>query len=200
MSPPLLIVWFSGGLRAKDEEETKAAVENLGLDLDLNLKVVSERWDVALRRLWDYEGDIIVMEHDVVPTVDMAREMLACPSIWCTQLYRLYHASTNLHFEVYGNRYLNDRGEFYFKLADKPYDEYSDAASLCFTKFTHEFRKKIDPKFFTDPTLDLVNLDHKISLKAVELGIKCHVHTPEMKHNHTTLKNEWHTVKKLVFE
>jgi hypothetical protein len=189
----LIIVYFSGRGRAADEVGTKAFINSLPPKIDV---AAYQRWDKSLYEWWAYPEDIIVMEHDVVPTMPMLFSMLNCTRPACTQTYRLYKASTNLDREVYGHRILTFKDDLRFcEIGEKI--EFADAASLCFTKFSAGFRAKLDREaIFRDKTTDLVNLDHKISLAAIAAGLKFHVHTPEMKHNHTTALNDWHDTHK----
>ena len=40
-----------------------------------------------LASLWSRGGDFLVVEHDVVPTVEALRDLVDCPKRWCAQPY-----------------------------------------------------------------------------------------------------------------
>lgn len=48
----------------------------------------------ALRVYWQLVGDMIIVEHDIVPTDQQIRDLMACPHPVCTVPYLLYPEST----------------------------------------------------------------------------------------------------------
>ena len=43
----------------------------------------------AVAKHWDYDGDLIICEQDIVPTVALVDRLIACPGEFCAYNYRL---------------------------------------------------------------------------------------------------------------
>ena len=85
--PRVAVPYTSGKLRA----ETADAVASF--DVRVQLLKLSERDPYAygnwLAANWNTGGDLIVVEHDMVPTWMQARRMLTCEADWCGHPYHV---------------------------------------------------------------------------------------------------------------
>lgn len=120
---------------------------------------------------WNRGGDLIVIEHDVLPTLRMVYEMATCPHEVCMQLYKLHPESTKLPKSVYCVEGLPTQFN----------GDFTSGGGFGFIRFKASVQKKVGAV-----TCHYSGLDTRWMEKAVKvLGANfVHVHYPEMPHFH----------------
>ena len=131
-------------------------------------------YEKAVKQVWGLD-DLLIWEHDIIPTLTMLEDLAACPWPVCAQAYKLYPATTVLPAPAYAHRrtaceFINEG------------DEFCNLVGFGLTKISLDVQNKIDPNIFDVNTWR--SLDTVFSLKMLSLGIRAHVHWPEVRHNH----------------
>jgi hypothetical protein len=126
--------------------------------------------------------DLIIIEHDVLPSLRMLWEMSLCPHPVCAQSYYIHPASTKLEGSVYCQCAKKDFGDRWIR--DKPFSEWVTFSGFGFIRFRHALLSKVQPSIG-----NYQGLDFRFCIKAAEtLGDDfIHVHRPEMEHFHGEL-------------
>lgn len=150
----------------------------------------------GIKELWGY-ATIIIMEHDVIPTLDMIRKLISCEHDICGQEYFMWF--TGLKDD---NRLLVGKSIF----RDFHYDKGTDSTYLLSTATTYEKRYRYDTtkeyfdfgalglskisegfqhryKFDIKPT-EWSKLDSGINHYIMAKGYKWHCHRPLCDHSH----------------
>lgn len=70
--------------------ETRAWAEAHGARIAIHEADDEAYWRL-LRELWAEPGDLILIEHDIVPADGVTETMGACPRPWCSSPYRIAH-------------------------------------------------------------------------------------------------------------
>lgn len=65
-----------------------------------------EAYLAALCDWWSEPGDLLVVEHDMLPASGVVEEMLDCPELWCSSPYRLALVEPR-NFNLHGVKFLN---------------------------------------------------------------------------------------------
>ncbi|MHB1701118.1 MAG: hypothetical protein ACYCSN_13490 [Acidobacteriaceae bacterium] len=96
---------FSEARRIEDRQPTNNALEALkALMPDLTQYECRcegpNDYATGLRVYWELSGDMIICEHDIVPTEEAIRSLLACHDPVCTVPYILYPESTGLPYAI----------------------------------------------------------------------------------------------------
>jgi hypothetical protein len=58
----------------------------------VDLETDPESYWRLLHTLWTEPGDLVLIEHDMVPAEGVTDAMTACPRPWCTSPYRIAHS------------------------------------------------------------------------------------------------------------
>ena len=182
--------------RLHDQEETKAAIRTLEQQYGYYTQSVfcdrhDSYWE-ALATRWG-EGDIIIIEQDIVPMYDHLHQLATCGFPACTVPYRL-----NGHMSVGKSEYEDTlfvgptgptalgilqpvRTDWY----DTPVPRTVEVSSLGLVKISKELQDRININLYPVPDHHWSLLDTWLSgYMDVLLGVNWHVHTPLVKHNH----------------
>lgn len=76
------------------EEATRAWAEQYGARIAY-LDADSESYYRMLSEEWQQPGDLLLVEHDIVPAGAVTADMAACLRPWCTSPYRIAHTWLN---------------------------------------------------------------------------------------------------------
>lgn len=174
------------------------------------LKTVPKDWEVVvlegrvedpgdyareLNRLWSCDGDLMVLEGDIVPGPGQMEEMVRCTECWCAVDYVLHlcdlevvHmgdkavASICMEHEMPLHSY-RTKDEFATKGYSFPEAqlEHADLVGLGCTKMGPAMRERIPPPRDEIPWNIL---DDWIARKANFFGLTAHIHYPQAQHNH----------------
>lgn len=168
--------------------ETLTFIKHMHDLKDPKIKVVWANFDhcaigygLYLEAIWG-KDDIVILEHDLVPTLEMLNALIACkhPFI-CGQYYLIHPVST--HLEKSGAcQYNYDRNLNPVSMEGKP--DFCDATGFGFTKIPLRVQLKVPMTLGT-----WIALDSRFMTKAYKvLGANMvHIHYPEVKHLHGDL-------------
>lgn len=120
--------------------------------------------------------DLLIIEHDNVPTAAMVQALDACQEPICVQDYR-YSDGLSVHRLVIENRAV-DRivGE-----------DWTDLYGFGVVRFKLSFiRKHLIPAIGNQSKDEGPSLDSRFSTWTRSLGVQAHVHYPTSKHNHSS--------------
>ena len=131
-------------------------------------------YEVGLRSCWGLD-DLLIWEHDIVPTLTMLEALADCPHPVCAQAYLLHPASSGKATPVYAHRRTLTRfieeGE-------------TQAAFVGFglTRISLAVQKRIPSGLFAQNWWG--DLDTRFSIKLMELELPACIHWPAATHNH----------------
>lgn len=128
---------------------------------------------------WLAERPIILIEHDILPTIAGLREIAACPHLLCAYAYRLYSTTTNLPGEVWVHRHAE--GDVRACRWGDYGEEWASFAGFGLVKFSALLREKYPPGWRDGPWWDL---DTRFFSYMHAQGQRVHMHWPEVVHNH----------------
>jgi hypothetical protein len=175
----LILFPYKPNERPEDQLETTLLYGTLK-DMRFNclrLPTTDQRHEYVrvLRENWLRE-ELVIIEHDVVPTIDMVNWLIKCDHSICAQAFYLYPKSTNLKEPVIAHR---DASERWIKqgVAYAPY------WSLGATKITLLAQKVADLTRLDELPRGKW-LDGWLSEKCAAAGLFAHIHYPVAKHNH----------------
>ena len=134
----------------------------------------------VLKKYWDIDDDLCILEQDLIPTEHMFIDMANCQHWNCAYAYRLYppslgHEGTEVAHRMQGN---NETPDWIAEGA-----EWSDYAGLGFTKLGRYARRRMALDWNSDK-LHHTNMDVLISRGMIEGRIPFHIHWPEVYHFH----------------
>lgn len=72
------------------QEATRAWAETAGARIAY-LDTDSESYYRMLSEEWERPGDLVLIEHDIVPADGVTDDMTDCPRPWCSSPYRIAH-------------------------------------------------------------------------------------------------------------
>lgn len=182
---------------------TQAALTQLSAAWPVRRVPVGEdaRYESVIRDVWGHE-DVIIVEHDVVPTAAMIAALAACAWPWCAQAYTLHpnpsHAALIPQLDAIGPLWRSTGpGRRLLALQapvwphrngpdDDPNfcghgDRWADRVGLGLTKFTAAACRAIPPDW---PSGSWRDLDTRLSHWLASAGVRWHLHEPEAAHHH----------------
>lgn len=142
-----------------EQLETWQAFEQIRKEFDVKDLFVNEKgdYDDALRRVWAINDDLLIVEQDIVPTLELVRDVVACKEPWCTCKYKVSYKDNVL--QPY---YLN--------------------YGFGFMKYSAKLRRELPvDTWFQVGEWDWFNLDSRINGELVAKGLEHHSHG-EVKH------------------
>lgn len=184
-------------------QPTVRALFHLGAHRDVMRVPVGEdtRYESLMKTFWGRE-DVIIVEHDIVPTEAMIDALADCPWPWCAQAYMLHpnpaHQTLIQRLDAQGlpwretlpgRRLLALRSPVWPHRNGPddapqfcgPGDEWADRVGLGLTKFTARACRRIPPEW---PPGSWRDLDTRLSDWLVRYGVRWHLHEPEADHHH----------------
>jgi hypothetical protein len=170
------MAWLDGNR----DSLTKAGVTVVEWPCEDNTPGASD-YERKFRQLWG-KDDLIVVEHDVVPTMEGLVRLAECPHDLCARVYRFYLASHDEPDKLLGFnmcRVLMPGGSQGY-VADGETE--ADFVGFGMTRISMRFQ-------VAHPVLDFPwggwgNLDSRFCEWTCGMGLKWHVHWPCAKHNH----------------
>ena len=174
--------------RPAEQIETLAIIKKLSKRYPIKSQLCNptdDYWKFLLKN-WN-KDDLIIIEQDIVPTVDMIEELEECIEELCCFPYRLRDG----RWSVWNNNIPVDQrdntanAEYYVE----PYDdlpEYAPASAFGCTKIVRSIQKQIPLQLYPVEKYAWWYLDSWISERvAHQLSNKrFHLHKPPVKHNH----------------
>ncbi len=153
-------------------------------------------YELFINEYWQ-QDDIIILEHDLVPTEKDLEELIKCKYYICSFNYYLYQCSTLLKYPVIANRkiiYINNLINYEWI---KETDDFCDLSSLGFIKINKEIQYRIDLKEIINNSIKRknikydnsiqssgINFDYNLSNEFFKLNKPIHIHHKLIKHNH----------------
>lgn len=67
-----------------------------------DVSAAPEAYYDALCEWWGEAGDLLIVEHDMLPADGVVDEMVACSQLWCSSPYQLAHVSSALYSTLDG--------------------------------------------------------------------------------------------------
>ena len=126
----------------------------------------------------------IVIEQDIVPSIQLLEEIANCSEQLCAAPYILYPQSTLLQNEVYSCRNVISQDPVTKEITSlkwvTPKDKTADYYPLGLTKFNLKDTSIISNSI----TVPWNRCDHILSQQTFSSGLKAHLHWREIKHNH----------------
>ena len=160
--------------RPQDQLETAAFVKQLEYPLASELVSNPDGYYNFLSRYWGKET-LVNIEQDIVPTNKHIENLLACSYPACTVPYQLTSG-----WSVWRGRYdaLDQLAEMI--RYNPPFPEYVECSGLGLVKINTNLQKLIP---LDDVHWSLIDMQISQHMQQ-RLGIRWHVHTPSVKHNH----------------
>jgi hypothetical protein len=153
----MVILHSFSRFRINDQLETWQALELIRHNFSVvdAFCVDDYDYDKALKGVWG-KGDLIVLEQDVVPTLEMIQNLLGCDKPWCIFEYEI--------------RYMDDKNP-----------PFTPQTGLGLTKFSSEAQQvSALEKWFGRGSW--FNLDGRVTGALVQAGYRPHVHG-KVRHN-----------------
>lgn len=125
------------------------------------------------------QDDLIILEHDVVPTWGHFMQLAACPYPLCTVAYPLNQPQPDgsYHGELVQREQMPDGSRRWL-----PYGQtWADYTGLGFVRLRREWMQAHSPGWDPGRWSDL---DARISWWTYRLGFRWHVHYPVCRHSH----------------
>ncbi len=184
--------------RLPKQEETFAWIERnkdwlakQGVQLDMVEVGKDRRYDAAIRARWTGDRDLLVMEHDMVPTRKMILKMLSCSEELCSNEYlllscRVVIRSRDATYSCEGHglhpstRHVGSSGDPQDWKWAQHGDEHSDFWGLGLTRFRKELMARIPPNWHYRNEGDI---DSQMSVYLHPLKIRSHNHWPLCRHD-----------------
>ncbi len=181
----------------KVSENRRKETDNFINSIKKKYKIIRERtenpgeYEMFLNKWWNKE-DIIILEHDIVPSELDLEELIKCKYDICAYNYYLYQCSTYLKENVLAHR--NKEKKW---ITEK--DDFADLVGFGFIKISLRVQKQIDlinivndarQRRYINYTKVLKNqsagitADSTISEEFVRLKEKIHIHKKILRHNH----------------
>lgn len=136
------------------------------------------RWLVTL---WGKGHQLLIVEHDLVVTVETIAGLVGCRQPVCAQAYQVHGASTGLEHSRVVHQVRGEHGLEPASLGA----EFTDAFGLGCTLLRREFQAAVPPQTWAGSTWR--ELDTVLSAQMRRRGMRCHVHWPEIRHLHGDL-------------
>lgn len=182
---PILLHCYTPGNREKDQERTWEALQAIA-ESDLDVTVVDAPTDGftgyvdQVSRVWDYPGDMIILEQDLVPAVGDIRNLLDCSHSLCAFGYFLDPFSTGLPAPVIAHRKIDIKEGIVKWITEN--EHFSDYVGFGLTKIGLEARLKATVPPWDK--LDYRSLDTFLSAHLRMFNDPWHIHYPCIEHNH----------------
>ena len=203
-SPSVNILYVFSNKRLQQQRETQQFIKSLGarivfiLDgeaVDLNnggacpngefdyvvyvaYATTDTDYEHAVKFMWERGEPFIIVEQDIVPTVEIINEMWRCGNTFCAAKYKIFPVSTSLPDAVYAHRQvvLEKPGAILRTAWIKKDDNVCDLYGFGCTKITPSGAYPLEIASWRD-------IDSRMSAFTHARGIICHLHS-EVKHNH----------------
>lgn len=133
-----------------------------------------QAYERGLRRFWGGSEDLVLLEGDKVPTLEMLQAFERCPEPLCVQACLIYPLKTLLPSPVWAHR----RGPAGAWINTG--DEWADWAGFPLNRFRAEAMRQ-NPPDWGPGTWN--GLDARVSRCLHERGERWHVHWPACEHN-----------------
>ena len=133
------------------------------------------RW---LATLWGQGQQLLVLEHDLVPTPWALAGLLGCRAPICAQAYRAYPPTTGRVAPVYAHCQFDGHS----MLPVEEGQEYADDFALGFTMLRRPFQGQTAVQRWGASTWQ--NLSVVLSQEARRVGMRAHLHWPAVEHLH----------------
>lgn len=124
-------------------------------------------------------SDLIIIEHDVLPTLRMLWEMSLCDHEVCAQSYQIHPASTHLEESVYCQCAKKDYGERWIR--NKPFSEFVTFSGFGFIRIRNSLMRKVRASIGNYQGLDFRFCNEVEKVLGADF---IHVHKPDMVHFH----------------
>lgn len=134
----------------------------------------------ALADAWHGGDPLVLLEGDKVPSLATIQRLASCPGQACAQAYRIYPRTTRLPAPVYAHRTapMGLDGPLAWIGQD---DGWADLVGFGLVKFGPVLLQ-LRPAWDSGPW---VGLDTRVSRWTYRLGVRWHIHWPEIPHNHS---------------
>ena len=135
---------------------------------------------------WQSPGDLIVIEHDNVPTLDQISDMLRCNEACCTTPYWVGPPSTGQTGSIVSVNSLNNPPITSISRSGHQPNGYTmvraDHSSIGCIKLSAAWRRLVGL-----PTREVwFAVENSVNIRVAESGQTWHVHWPMCRHNHGT--------------
>lgn len=181
----VLVPWHKSAPWESRRKETFEALDGRP-DFEYVETFAHEDYDILMRRYWDKPGELVVCEHDVVPTQSALALLQNCSeSGVCAQAYELFRG------EHYAHRYVLYQGTLLPHIAEG--DEWADLIGFGLTRWSEEWRKAHPwPRDLRKAKGRIVDLDSRWSFYAYAHGWgPFHIHWPAVKHSTVKFADGW---------
>lgn len=135
----------------------------------------------ALEEQWRFDGDLCILEQDLIPTPTMLAALAECPHQLCAQAYSLSAKTLGREGCEIAHRVCVPCAEVPQWIV--PGGESADLVGFGLTKLGRAARARVTPEW-QSPLYHHTNLDTKISFLFLAQGMKFHIHWPEVAHFH----------------
>ncbi len=182
----MIILHAYSDKRPDNQTETIQALK----EIEQHYKVVhikmreSNSYDYALYFMLSLNEDFMIIEQDIVPTLQIIQEIEKCPELICVARYNLYPVSTLLQTPVYAHRIVI--GDDKYRWVDDN-DKYADLYGFGLVRFRKEVIPLLKEYFDKNGFKEWINLDTRISLWTYQHNLKAHLHG-FVKHNHDLIR------------
>lgn len=141
-----------------------------------NVKGCTIAYGILFSGYWNRGGDLMILEHDVLPTLRMVREMATCPHEVCVQAYRLHPPNYG-----YPKSMLCFEDSITGKMASELHQDFTSYSGFAFIRFKASVQKKVSAircQWYGVDTLWCSQARKILGENFI------HIHRPEMPHFH----------------
>jgi hypothetical protein len=183
----MLILHTTTDARPQDQLETIAAVAEIARCYPVRSYAIPPKDDSAywrfLLRNWG-KDQIVIIEQDIVPTVDRVYELIDCQDDACTVPYDMRPGVKGGSL-FYAKGYLADGMAEGLTMYKEPFPTYSEGSGFGFVKLNSALQRKIPLHKYPVDAYKWSCIDSWVSAYMQRvLDVKWHVHLPKVKHNH----------------
>ncbi|MCL4499976.1 MAG: hypothetical protein M1335_07035 [Chloroflexi bacterium] len=136
-------------------------------------------YSLAVQKAWDVDGDLLIVEQDMAPTVTMIDTLFDCREHACSQAYWLAPASSGALYPFYSGIGLSGHRIIFG-------EEWARSSGMGLIRLSREVRERMGR-----PDLcHFAQLDGQISVRLAGSGMHWHMHWPVCPHYHGFMEGE----------
>jgi len=154
-----LILHSYTNTRIEDQKETWKSINNIKTKYTVISRELFDGndYDLFIKEFWNKGDTIITVEQDVVPSLNLIKELEVCPEPWCCHQYKI-------------------------KYKDNVMPSYMIMTGLGLTKFSPKAQNIAETSLWFNKGI-WINLDSRITGCLTAKNVLPHVHK-QVKHNH----------------
>lgn len=146
-----------------------------------------DSYDTYLKALWNYQDDLVILEHDIHADIEDIMDLFYCPHPLCARAYEINHSDIPAGTIAHRNLVKHPAPDNNTLIQQwiKSNEEWADLVGFGLTKIGRMFRKAYPPEWSEDyyPHRRSLSLDSRFCYMTNELGFRWHIHWPIIHHS-----------------